>query len=132
MGELGYGARGGEGGRSGKINSNYFDDRDLVFSERQTGVSTMLAARTGAAGSQISEENPRLRKQSGFSIGGRDKSPKKASENVTDSSLSPSGQSLVRARQLALLREMEMNWYLKLCDLSTELTTAYTTGMPHR
>ncbi|KAM6160163.1 voltage-gated potassium channel subunit beta-1 isoform 1-T1 [Erethizon dorsatum] len=92
----------------------------------------MLAARTGAAGSQISEENLKLRKQSGFSVGGRDKSPKKASENVKDSSLSPSGQSLVRARQLALLREVEMNWYLKLCDLSNEHTTAYTTGMPHR
>ncbi|KAL4824156.1 hypothetical protein H8958_015574 [Nasalis larvatus] len=92
----------------------------------------MLAARTGAAGSQISEENTKLRRQSGFSVAGKDKSPKKASENAKDSSLSPSGESQLRARQLALLREVEMNWYLKLCDLSSEHTTACTTGMPHR
>uniref|UniRef100_A0A8C8YJN6 Voltage-gated potassium channel subunit beta-1 n=1 Tax=Prolemur simus TaxID=1328070 RepID=A0A8C8YJN6_PROSS len=92
----------------------------------------MLAARTGAAGSQISEESTKLRKQSVFSGTGKDKSPKKASENGKDSSLSPSGQSQLRARQLALLREVEMNWYLKLCDLSGEHSTAHTTGMPHR
>uniref|UniRef100_A0A2I2Y1X2 Potassium voltage-gated channel subfamily A regulatory beta subunit 1 n=1 Tax=Gorilla gorilla gorilla TaxID=9595 RepID=A0A2I2Y1X2_GORGO len=92
----------------------------------------MLAARTGAAGSQISEENTKLRRQSGFSVVGKDKSPKKASENAKDSSFSPSGESQLRARQLALLREVEMNWYLKLCDLSSEHTTACTTGMPHR
>nr|KAF6474578.1 hypothetical protein HJG63_007058 [Rousettus aegyptiacus] len=91
----------------------------------------MLSARTGAAGSQI-EETTKLRKQSGLSAVGKDKSPKKASENGKDSSLSPSGQSQLRARQLALVREVEMNWYLKLCDLSSEHTTAYTTGMPHR
>uniref|UniRef100_A0A2K6SWF7 Voltage-gated potassium channel subunit beta-1 n=1 Tax=Saimiri boliviensis boliviensis TaxID=39432 RepID=A0A2K6SWF7_SAIBB len=92
----------------------------------------MLAARTGAVGSQISEENTKLRKQSGFSVAGKDKSPKKASENGKDSSLSPSGQSQLRARQLALLREVEMNCYLKLCDLSSEHTTACTTGMRYR
>lgn len=92
----------------------------------------MLAARTGAAGSQISEDNSKFRKQSGLSSGGKDKSPKKAPENVKDSSLSPCGQSQLRARQLALLREVEMNWYLKLCELSSEHTTAHTTGMPHR
>lgn len=91
----------------------------------------MLSARTGAAGSQI-EETTKLRKQSGLSAVDKDKSPKKASENGKDSSLSPSGQSQLRARQLALVREVEMNWYLKLCDLSSEHTTAYTTGMPHR
>ncbi|MXQ80243.1 hypothetical protein E5288_WYG006306 [Bos mutus] len=92
----------------------------------------MLAARTGAAGGQISEENPKLRKLSGFSVGSKDKSPKKAAENGKDSSLSPLGQTQLRARQLALVREVEMNWYLKLWELSTEHTTAYTTGMPHR
>ncbi|XP_060234373.1 voltage-gated potassium channel subunit beta-1 isoform X1 [Meriones unguiculatus] len=92
----------------------------------------MLAARTGAAGSQISDDNSKFRKQSGLSSGGKDKSPKKAPENVKDSSLSPSGQSQLRARQLALLREVEMNWYLQLCELSSEHTTAHTTGMPHR
>ncbi|KAL1778382.1 voltage-gated potassium channel subunit beta-1 isoform X1, partial [Sigmodon hispidus] len=92
----------------------------------------MLAARTGAAGSQISEDNSKFRKQSALSSGGKDKSPKKAPENVKDGSLSPCGQSQLRARQLALLREVEMNWYLKLCELSSEHTTAHTTGMPHR
>ncbi|XP_061050524.1 voltage-gated potassium channel subunit beta-1 isoform X1 [Eubalaena glacialis] len=92
----------------------------------------MLAARTGTAGSQILEENPKLRKLSGLPIGSKDKSPKKASENGKDSSLSPSGQTQLRARQLALVREVEMNWYLKLWELSSEHTTAYTTGMPHR
>ncbi|XP_006897837.1 PREDICTED: voltage-gated potassium channel subunit beta-1 isoform X1 [Elephantulus edwardii] len=92
----------------------------------------MLAARTGAAGSQISDENTKLRKQSGLSVGGKEKSPKKTPENAKEGSLSPSGQTQLRARQLALLREVEMNWYLKLCDLSNEHTTACTTGMPHR
>ncbi|CAO2612989.1 Voltage-gated potassium channel subunit beta-1 [Lemmus lemmus] len=91
----------------------------------------MLAARTGAAGSQFSEDSSKFRKQSGLSSVGKDKSPKKAQENVKDSSLSPCGQSQLRARQLALLREVEMNWYLKLCELSNEHTTAHTTGMPH-
>ncbi|XP_025768666.1 voltage-gated potassium channel subunit beta-1 isoform X1 [Puma concolor] len=92
----------------------------------------MLAARTGAAGSQISEENPKFRRQSGLSTGGKDKSPKKASENGKDRSLSPTGQTQLRARQLALVREVEMNWYLKLYDLSSEHTASHTTGMPHR
>lgn len=92
----------------------------------------MLAARTGAVGSQASEENTKLRKQPGLSLGGKDKSPKKASENGKGSSPSPSGQTQLRARQLALVREAEMNWYLKLYDLSSEHTTACTSGMPHR
>ncbi|XP_071070680.1 voltage-gated potassium channel subunit beta-1 isoform X1 [Dasypus novemcinctus] len=92
----------------------------------------MLAARTGAAGSQISEENARLRKQPGLSIGAKDRSPKKASENGKDSSLGPSGQTQLRARQLALLREVEMSWYLQLCGLSAEQSAAHSRGMPHR
>ncbi|XP_021558234.1 voltage-gated potassium channel subunit beta-1 isoform X1 [Neomonachus schauinslandi] len=92
----------------------------------------MLAARTGAAGSQTAEEHTKLRKQSGLSIGGKDKSPKKAPENGKDSSLSPSGQSQLRARQLALVREVEMNWYLKLYELSGEHTSAGASGVPHR
>ncbi|KYO34006.1 hypothetical protein Y1Q_0024600 [Alligator mississippiensis] len=30
------------------------------------------------------------------------------------------------------MRELEMNWYLNICELSYEHTVAYTTGMPHR
>lgn len=92
----------------------------------------MLAARTGVAGTQIAEEHAKLRKQSGLSAGGKDKSPKKAPEDGKDSSLSPAGQSQLRARQLALVREVEMSWYLKLYELSGEHTSAQATGMPHR
>lgn len=74
----------------------------------------------------------KVRKQSGPSGGGKDKPPKKAPENGKDRSLSPAGQSQLRAQQLALVREVEMNWYLKLCGLSSEGTTACITGMPHR
>nr|KAF6378516.1 hypothetical protein mMyoMyo1_007123 [Myotis myotis] len=83
---------------------------------------------------QVIEESSsttKVRKQSGPSGGGKDKPPKKASENGKDGSLSPAGQSQLRAQQLALVREVEMNWYLKLCDLSHEGTTACITGMPH-
>ncbi|KAF6119270.1 hypothetical protein HJG60_007062 [Phyllostomus discolor] len=83
--------------------------------------------------SQILEENnSKLKKPSGSSGGGKDKSPKKAPENGKDNSLSPSGQAQLRERQLALVRDMEMNWYLKLWDLSSQSTTACTTTMPHR
>lgn len=93
----------------------------------------MLSIRTGQAGGQISEENnTKLKKQSGLSAGGKDRSPKKAPEDAKEGSLSPSGQMQLRARQLALLRDVEMNWYLKLCDLSSERSTACTAGMPHR
>ncbi|VTJ72696.1 Hypothetical predicted protein [Marmota monax] len=91
----------------------------------------MLAARTGAAGGHLSEDGSKLRRQSGFPAGGKDKSPKKTPDNGKDSSLSPSGPSQLRARQLAALREVEMSWYLKLCDLSSE-HAAGATGMPHR
>ena len=83
--------------------------------------------------SQILEENnSKLKKPSGPSGRGKDRSPKKASENGKDSSLSPSGQTQLRERQLALVRDMEMNWYLKLWDLSSQGTTACTAAMPHR
>lgn len=82
----------------------------------------MLSARV------VEESNTtKLRKQAA-----KDKPPKKATDNGKDGSLSPARQSQLRAQQLALVREMEMNWYLKLCDLSFEGTTAYITGMPHR
>ncbi|KAF6384891.1 hypothetical protein mRhiFer1_007151 [Rhinolophus ferrumequinum] len=96
----------------------------------------MLSVPSRPVGNEGSEGNtPKLKKQSGLSVGSKDKSPKKASanaENGKDSSLSPSGQTQLRERQLALLREVEMNWYLKLCNLSSERSTACTTGMPHR
>lgn len=91
----------------------------------------MLAARTGAAGSQIPEENPKLRKQSGLLLGSKDKSARKAVESGKDGR-GPASQGQLRARQLAMVREVEMSWYLRLHGLSGEQTTASTTGMPHR
>lgn len=40
--------------------------------------------------------------------------------------------ALQRARKAALVREIETNWYLKLCGLSREDTVAYRTGMVYR
>eukprot|EP00071_Canis_lupus_P030932 XP_022264489.1 voltage-gated potassium channel subunit beta-1 isoform X1 [Canis lupus familiaris] len=92
----------------------------------------MLAARSGAAGNQIAEDSTRLRKQSGLSVGGKDRSPKKASEGGKDGSLSPSVPARLRVRPVALGRDVELSWYLRLQELSSEHTTACTTGMPHR
>lgn len=92
----------------------------------------MLAARSGAAGNQLAEDSSRLRKQSGLSVGGKDRSPKKASEGGKDGSLSPSGPARLRVRPVALGRDVELSWYLRLQELSSEHTTACTTGMPHR
>ncbi|KAM8922337.1 voltage-gated potassium channel subunit beta-1 isoform 1-T1 [Lycaon pictus] len=92
----------------------------------------MLAARSGAAGNQIAEDSTRLRKQSGLSVGGKDRSPKKASEGGKDGSLSPSGPARLRVRPVALGRDVELSWYLRLQELSSEHTTACITGMPHR
>lgn len=96
----------------------------------------MLSVPSRPVGNEGSEGNtPKLKKQSGLSVGSKDKSPKKGSanaENGKDSSLSPSGQTQLRARQLALLREVEMSWYLKLCNLSSERSAAGAAGMPHR
>ncbi|NWW75073.1 KCAB1 protein, partial [Climacteris rufus] len=91
----------------------------------------MLAARTGTVGSKGAEESLKLRKQSVLSLGSRDRALKSSSEGSKEGR-PRSGQPQQRARRLALLRELEMNWYLRLCELSHEFTIAYTTGMPHR
>lgn len=49
-----------------------------------------------------------------------------------DNRYNVSGPMQQKARKLALLRELEMNFYLKTCELSYEYTVAYTSGMPHR
>uniref|UniRef100_A0ACB8FB90 Voltage-gated potassium channel subunit beta-1 n=1 Tax=Sphaerodactylus townsendi TaxID=933632 RepID=A0ACB8FB90_9SAUR len=56
--------------------------------------------------------------------------PKVSSEK--DNRYNVSGPMQQKARRLALLRELEMNFYLKTCELSYEYTVAYTSGMPHR
>ncbi|XP_054241688.1 voltage-gated potassium channel subunit beta-1 isoform X4 [Indicator indicator] len=91
----------------------------------------MLAARTGTMGNKNAEESLKLRKQSVLSLGSRERALKTTSESGKESR-GRGGQPQQRARRLALLRELEMNWYLRVCELSHEYTIAYTTGMPHR
>ncbi|NXE24915.1 KCAB1 protein, partial [Ardeotis kori] len=91
----------------------------------------MLAARTGTMGNKSAEEPLKLRKQSTLSLGSRERVLKSSSESGKEGRGRP-GQPQQRARRLALLRELEMNWYLRVCELSHEYTIAYTTGMPHR
>ncbi|NXE15420.1 KCAB1 protein, partial [Lophotis ruficrista] len=91
----------------------------------------MLAARTGTMGNKSAEEPLKLRKQSTLSLGSRERVLKSSSEGGKEGRGRP-GQPQQRARRLALLRELEMNWYLRVCELSHEYTIAYTTGMPHR
>lgn len=91
----------------------------------------MLAARTGTVGNKNAEETLKLRKQSVLSLGSRERAVKSNSESGKESR-ARAGQLQQRARRLALLRELEMNWYLRICELSHEYTIAYTTGMPHR
>ncbi|RMC01882.1 hypothetical protein DUI87_21043 [Hirundo rustica rustica] len=91
----------------------------------------MLAARTGTVGGKSVEDPLKLRKQSVLSLGSRDRARRSSAESRQESRVRPA-QPQQRARRLALLRELEMNWYLRLCELSYEYTIAYTTGMPHR
>lgn len=91
----------------------------------------MLAARTGTVGGKGTDEPLKLRKQSVLSLGSRERALKSSAESSKEGR-ARAGQPQQRARRLALLRELEMNWYLRLCELSHEYTIAYTTGMPHR
>ncbi|NWY74581.1 KCAB1 protein, partial [Erithacus rubecula] len=91
----------------------------------------MLAARTGTVGGKNAEDPLKLRKQSVLSLGSRERALKSSAEGSKEGR-ARAGQPQQRARRLALLRELEMNWYLRLCELSHEYTIAYTTGMPHR
>lgn len=91
----------------------------------------MLAARSGTMGNKNAEEVLKLRKPSVHSLGSRERALKSSSENGKESR-ARAGQPQQCAWRLALLRELEMNWYLRVCELSHEYTIAYTTGMPHR
>lgn len=77
----------------------------------------MLAARTGGT-----VRNPEMKKPTHF--------PKVSVEK--DTKKTTLDQMQLKARRAALLREMEMTWYLKACELSHEYTVAYMSGMPHR
>ncbi|XP_015147135.1 voltage-gated potassium channel subunit beta-1 isoform X1 [Gallus gallus] len=90
----------------------------------------MLAARTGTVGNKNAEEALKLRKQSVLSLGSRERASRGSTEGTKEARAKLAAQQ--RARRLALLRELEMSWYLRGCELSHEHTVAYTTGMPHR
>lgn len=93
----------------------------------------MLAARTGTVGGKSADESLKLRKQSVLSLGSRDRALRSSADSSKEGQgRARPGQPQQRARRLALLRELEMNWYLRVCELSHEFTIAYTTGMPHR
>ena len=79
----------------------------------------MLAARTGGT---VRSKAPELKKQSTL--------PKVSSEK--ENRCSTSTQMQQKAQKLALLRELETNWYLQTCELSYEYTVAYASGMLHR
>lgn len=80
----------------------------------------MFAARTGGTVRNKSSEFKRQSSQAKIST---------EKDNVRHRTLVQIQQ---KARRLALLRELEMSWYLKACQLSYEYTVAYTSGMPHR
>ncbi|KAG8581035.1 hypothetical protein GDO81_007527 [Engystomops pustulosus] len=90
----------------------------------------MLAARSGAVGGKIQDDSAKLRKYSVVSLG--NKAPKSVAENGKGKRHSAAGQVQPRTGKTALLYELEMNWYLRVCELSYEYTVACRTGMPYR
>ncbi|XP_077344229.1 voltage-gated potassium channel subunit beta-1 isoform X1 [Lithobates pipiens] len=90
----------------------------------------MLAARTGTVGGKIVDESTKLRKYSVVSLG--NKAPKSVAENGKGKRHSAAGQVQPRSGKTSLLYELEMNWYLRVCDLSYENTVACRTGMLYR
>ncbi|XP_032081445.1 voltage-gated potassium channel subunit beta-1 isoform X1 [Thamnophis elegans] len=79
----------------------------------------MFAVRTGGI---MKKKNPELKKQQNLEKLSLEK----------ENRYSIYGQMKQKSRILALLHQMEMNWYLKICELSYEYTVAHTSGMPHR
>ncbi|KFP05806.1 Voltage-gated potassium channel subunit beta-1, partial [Calypte anna] len=92
----------------------------------------MLAARTGTMGNKNAEEALKLRKQSVLSLGSRERARKSSSESGKERGARSVPALQPSARRLALLRELEMNWYLRGCELSREFTIASTTRTPNR
>lgn len=79
----------------------------------------MFAVRTGGI---VKKKNPELKKQQNLEKVSLDK----------ENTYSIYGQRKEKFRILALLHQLEMNWYLKICESSYEYTVAHTSGMPHR
>ncbi|XP_060690144.1 voltage-gated potassium channel subunit beta-1a isoform X1 [Hemiscyllium ocellatum] len=85
----------------------------------------MLAARTGSSATKL-DEISKLRK---YSVNSLNKERQKFSQ---DSRNSTAIQMWQRFQRLAIVRASEMNWYLKVYDLSLEDTVAYQTRMIYR
>lgn len=92
----------------------------------------MIAARSSSVGRGGPEDPSRHRRQSAASLAGH-RSQRSSQENTRDGSHSHGRQvALLRARKALLIREMETNWYLKLCGRAKEDSVAFQTGMPYR
>nr|XP_021323321.1 voltage-gated potassium channel subunit beta-1 isoform X1 [Danio rerio] len=91
----------------------------------------MFAARSGSVGRGGPEEASRHRRQSAASLAGQ-RGHRNSQENARDSHTQYRQGVLLRARKAFLIREMETNWYLKLCGRAREDSVAFETGMPYR
>ncbi|KAG1944623.1 voltage-gated potassium channel subunit beta-1, partial [Pimephales promelas] len=89
----------------------------------------MIAARSSSVGHRGPEEPSRHRRASAASLAGH--RGHRSSQETRDHG--PLRQAaLLRVRRALLIREMETNWYLKLCGRAREDSVAYETGMPYR
>lgn len=79
----------------------------------------MFAVRTGGI---VKKKNPELKKHQNLEKVSLEK----------ENTYSIYGQRKQKSKILALLHQLEMNWYLNICELSFEYTVAHTSGMPHR
>ncbi len=91
----------------------------------------MIAARSSSVGRGGPEEPPRHRRQSAASLAGH-RGHRNSQESTRDSHAQHRQGALLQARKAFLIREMETNWYLKLCGRAREDSVAYETRMPYR
>uniref|UniRef100_A0A8C1TR19 Potassium voltage-gated channel, shaker-related subfamily, beta member 1 a n=1 Tax=Cyprinus carpio TaxID=7962 RepID=A0A8C1TR19_CYPCA len=91
----------------------------------------MIAARSSSVGRGGPEEPSRHRRQSVASLAGH-RGHRNSQESNRDSHAQHQQGALLRVRKAFLIREMETNWYLKLCGRAREDSVAYETGMPYR
>lgn len=91
----------------------------------------MIAARSSSVGRGGPDESSRHRRQSAASLAGH-RGHRSSQESNRDSHAQHRQAALLRARRAFLIREMETNWYLKLCGRAREDSVAYETGMPYR
>ncbi|XP_043088783.1 voltage-gated potassium channel subunit beta-1-like isoform X2 [Puntigrus tetrazona] len=91
----------------------------------------MIAARSSSVGRGGPEEPSRHRRQSAASLAGH-RGHRSSQESTRDNHAQHRQGALLRARKAFLIKEMETNWYLKLCGRAREDCVAFETGMPYR